>query len=168
MSQHGGTQCFYEKTKIFDFPRESDFNFRKFGLTRAVYVIKKYHIRCLKLIWKPKENPNPGNLNFEIPRKSDQNLFTNGFRMFDLVVNRFWIITILKHKRVRAILNSGIEPNLEYKEYHIICNNSRITRFIPVLTFLLALVWDFFFSLPIFPKHYFHWIQFHRQHKSPR
>ncbi len=120
MSQHGTLCVLTKKLIFFDFPRESNFNLRKFGLTRAVYFIKKYHIRCLKLLWKPKETPDPGNPNFEIPRKSDQNLFTNGFRMFDLVVNRFWIIQILKHKSVRASLNSGIEP-----KHHIwICQNN--------------------------------------------
>ena len=69
---------------------------------------KKYHTRCLKLI----SNVGfPGNSNFEIPMESDQTIYFIGFRMVDLVGNRFLIIKILKHKKGIANLNSGIEPN---------------------------------------------------------
>ena len=52
----------------------------------------------------------PGNLNFEIPTESDQTILFIGFRMVDLVGNRFLILKILKHKKGIANLNSGIEP----------------------------------------------------------
>ena len=79
----------------------------KFELARVVYHIKKYHLRRLKLI----SNAGfPGNPNFEIPMESDQTILFIGFRMVDLVGNRFLIIKILKHKKMTHNLNSGIEP----------------------------------------------------------
>ena len=107
MFKYGDTLDFNGKCEKLDIPRESDFNFIKFELARVVYPIKKYHLGCLKLI----SNAGfPGNLNFEIPTESDQTIFFIGFRMVDLVENRFLIIKILKHKKGIANLNSGIEP----------------------------------------------------------
>ena len=105
---YGDTLVFRVKTQNLNIPRESDFNFIKFELARVVYPIKKYHLGCLKLI----SNAGfPGNLNFEIPTESDQTILFIGFRMVDLVGNRFLILKILKHKKGIANLNSGIEPN---------------------------------------------------------
>ena len=107
MFKYGDTLDFNGKCEKLDIPRESDFNFIKFELARVVYPIKKYHLRCLKLI----SNAGfPGNPNFEIPTESDQTVFLIGFRMVDLVGNRFLIIKILKHKKTPNDLNSGIEP----------------------------------------------------------
>ena len=79
----------------------------KFELARVVYPIKKYHLRCLKWI----SNAGfPGNPEIEIPTESDQTVFFIGFRMVDLVGNRFLIIKILKHKKMPNNLNSGIQP----------------------------------------------------------
>ena len=42
--------------------------------------------------------------------ESDQTIYFIGFRMVDLVGNRFLIMKILKHKIGIANLNSGVEP----------------------------------------------------------
>ena len=84
----------------------------KFELARVVYPIKKYHLRCLKWILN---TGFPGNPNFEIPTESDQTVFLIGFRMVDLVGNRFLIIKILKHKKTPNNFNSRIEPIYDRK-----------------------------------------------------
>ena len=80
----------------------------KFEFARVVYRMKKYHLRCLKLILNARF---PGNPNFEIPMEFDLTIFFIGFRIVDLVGNRFLIIKILKHKKMPNNFNSGIEPN---------------------------------------------------------
>ena len=111
MFKYGDTLDFYEKCNKPNIPRKSDFNFMKFEFARVVYRMKKYHLRCLKLILNA---GFPGNPNFEIPMEFDLTIFFIGFRIVDLVGNRFLIIKILKHKKMPNNLNSGIEPNNLY------------------------------------------------------